>query len=168
MVVLWMSALYRRRYSRAAYEVFKSLSGLALHSGQSKIFPGLPEYFNAEGRGRYAYLTGSASWLLLVVVTQMFGVRGTYGDLCLQPQLEPEQFNDRHEASIETRFAGLTLQINYLNSERRSAEHYAVSRVYCNDRPLICQINDSGGAVIRREDLKALGASTLRFRVELN
>ena len=35
---------------------------------------------DARGRGAYAYLTGSASWLLLTLLTESFGVKGRLGD----------------------------------------------------------------------------------------
>ena len=48
---------------------------------------GVPEYVDAKGRGVYHYLTGAASWLLVTVITQMFGVRGQMGNLAFVPQI---------------------------------------------------------------------------------
>ena len=59
----------------------------------SRIYPGIPEYFNAEGRGMYHYLTGAASWLMLTVLSEIFGVKGAYGDLMIAPKLVAEQFD---------------------------------------------------------------------------
>ena len=53
----------------------------------SRMYPGIPEYISARGRGMYPYLTGSASWYLLTLVTEVFGVKGELGDLALEPKL---------------------------------------------------------------------------------
>ena len=54
----------------------------------------------------YPYLTGSASWYLLTLLTEAFGVKGQLGDLCLQPKLLASQFDERGRAGVKTRFAG--------------------------------------------------------------
>ncbi len=63
----------------------------------------------------YPYLTGSASWYLLTMVTQVFGVRGHLGDLVLDPKLVAEQFDDEGQATVRTRFAGVDLDVTYHN-----------------------------------------------------
>src|SRR3990167_5958334 len=40
-------------------EVIDSIYKMCLRTEKSKIYPGIPEYFNSEGRGMYHYLTGS-------------------------------------------------------------------------------------------------------------
>ncbi|MFR8331610.1 MAG: hypothetical protein ACLU9S_03880 [Oscillospiraceae bacterium] len=35
--------------------------------------------FPADGRGMYHYLTGAASWFMLTMITEVFGVRGEAG-----------------------------------------------------------------------------------------
>jgi len=49
---------------------------MASDAQRSKIYPGIPEYFDSEGRGMYHYLTGSASWMVLTLLNYVFGVRG--------------------------------------------------------------------------------------------
>ena len=61
---------------------YKVLDGIYQHCqdfAHSRIYPGIPEYINDRGRGMYTYLTGSASWYMLTLVTEAFGVRGTSG-----------------------------------------------------------------------------------------
>jgi len=65
MVVMYASALLRRGHRREAQKILCSIYEMAVNTGRSKIYPCLPEYFDAEGRGMYSYLTGSASWFLL-------------------------------------------------------------------------------------------------------
>ena len=60
-------------------EGFKVIDSLYSHCNKfeiSRIYPGVPEYINSRGRGMYHYLTGSASWLILTVLAEMFGVKG--------------------------------------------------------------------------------------------
>ena len=45
------------------------------------------------------------AWLLVTVITQMFGVRGQMGDLAFVPQLLPEQFDANGEAGLSMIFA---------------------------------------------------------------
>ena len=72
--------LYSRGFVKEGDEVLSSLYRMGTHTEVAKIYPGLPEYFNGEGRGLYPYLTGSASWFLLTWVTQVLGIRGEWGD----------------------------------------------------------------------------------------
>src|SRR5258708_4552581 len=115
MSVMFANALYRRGFVKEGYEVFSSLYRMAMNAEVSKIYPGLPEYFNGEGRGMYHYLTGSASWFILTFITQVLGVRGQYGDLVLAPKLMPEQFGRSGQIVAEIGFAGKRLKINYFN-----------------------------------------------------
>ncbi len=52
------------------------LLNAAMNFDNSRMYPGLPEYYDLSGRGMYAYLTGAASWYLLTMVTEVFGVKG--------------------------------------------------------------------------------------------
>lgn len=91
------------------------------------MYPGLPEYINPKGRGLYPYLTGSASWYLLTLVTQVFGVRGRMGDLELAPMFLATQFDQKNEASIRTIFAGQKLEVVYHNPQKLGFGNYCIS-----------------------------------------
>ncbi|MNC59801.1 hypothetical protein D3C75_1096340 [compost metagenome] len=69
MTVMYANALYKRGHVREGREVLESLYSLSTDFELSRIYPGIPEYINEQGRGMYTYLTGSASWLLLTMVT---------------------------------------------------------------------------------------------------
>ncbi len=84
----------------------------------------------------YHYLTGSASWLILTLLTQVFGVRGVYGDLLLSPKITKHEFHDSNEISVETIFLGKKLRIHYLNPKKIPYEHYYVSKVTLNGKAL--------------------------------
>ena len=66
---------YQRGFIREGYKALQTLADTALVFDTSRIYPGIPEYFNAEGRGMYAYLTGAASWYMLTIITEVFGVK---------------------------------------------------------------------------------------------
>src|SRR3989338_9445216 len=70
MIVMYAYALYKRGFSKEGSKVLNSIYNMSKDTQRSKIYPCLPEYFNLEGRGMYSYLTGSASWFVLTLLTQ--------------------------------------------------------------------------------------------------
>ena len=77
----------------------------------------------------YAYLTGAASWYMLTLITEVFGVKGSFGDLVLEPKLVKEQFDDDGNAGIRLEFAGNTFVIRYHNEEKKDYGAYQISEV---------------------------------------
>ena len=148
MVVMFAYALYKQGYADAAWKALSSLYKLAAHTAQSKIYPCLPEYFNLEGRGMYSYLTGSASWFLLTLLTQVFGVRGAEGDLLIEPKLCREQFEMSRTISIYRSFAGRKLRVNFTNPKRLDWGGYKIvkARLNADDLPGC----GSGSIIIKR------------------
>ena len=53
MAVMYAYALYRRRFAREGYRVIESLYGQCMDFETSRLYPGIPEYFNERGRGMY-------------------------------------------------------------------------------------------------------------------
>ena len=84
----------------------------------------------------YHYLTGSASWFILTLLTQVFGVRGYYGDLLLGPKLTKKDFINTTEVSIKTHFADKTIEVIYRNRKKIPYEHTFISKVTLNGREL--------------------------------
>ncbi len=136
MAVMFANALYQRGFVSEGHEVLDSIYRMCVRTEKSKIYPGLPEYFNSEGRGMYHYLTGSASWFVLTVLTQVFGVRGFYGDLLLSPKLTKREFEGGFEVSVKTQFAGRLIKVSYHNRKKIAYEHYCVSKVSINGKEL--------------------------------
>ena len=122
MAVMYGNALYRRGFAKAGYKALISLYRQAADFEKSKIYPGIPEYFNDRGRGMYHYLTGAASWYLMTVLTEMFGIRGYFGDLVFEPKLMEEQFDADGRASVEFVFAGKKLKVIYVKGKDVSGE----------------------------------------------
>ena len=129
MAVMYGYALYHRGYVNEGFKVLDTLYSHCQDFDASRMYPGIPEYVSPDGRGRYPYLTGSASWYLLTVVTKVFGVRGYRGDLCLSPKLTIAQFQDAKFVSIHTLFAGRKLVVQYHNPLRLDFGQYRVVRV---------------------------------------
>jgi cellobiose phosphorylase len=136
MNVMYAAALYQRSFARQGYQVLRSIYQMANDGSRSKIYPGVPEYFDSEGRGMYHYLTGSASWLVLTQLIHAFGVRGFRGDLMLAPQLVKEEFNDKAIASVSCQFAGRRLTVEYHNPMKLDAGQYAIKEIVMNGRSL--------------------------------
>lgn len=137
MTVMYANALYKRGFVKEGYKAIDALYKQVSNANVSKIYPGIPEYFNDKGRGMYHYLTGAASWLTLTVVTQMFGVRGVSGDLLIEPKLLKEQFNQEKEATISTVFAGHSLEVVIVNEADTEYGEYQVAEVYVNNKLIV-------------------------------
>lgn len=135
MAVMYAYALYERGFAQEGYKVLNSLFEQCMDFDVSRIYPGVPEYFNEKGRGMYSYLTGAASWLVLTVLTQMYGVKGEEGNLHLHPQLLKDQFNGQGEAGITCSFGGRTVNILYCNTNKKEIGDYEISEIYINGTP---------------------------------
>ncbi|MCQ2532018.1 MAG: cellobiose phosphorylase [Saccharofermentans sp.] len=121
MTVMFGNALYTRGFKDAGWKVIGTLYRHATDFESSKIFPGVPEYFDPKGRGVYHYLTGAASWLMLTVLTEMFGVKGDYGSLKFVPQLVDSQFDENGEAGVSFEFNGKPVNVTYKKTSGISA-----------------------------------------------
>ncbi len=135
MVTMYANALYRRGRGLAGYKALHQLYAQAADFPVSRCYPGLPEYFDGRGRGLYPYLTGSASWYLLTVITEMFGVRGQWGDLKLAPALAADQLDGSGRARLELEFDGIPLGLTY-TAAGEGALYTAVSDVTVNGVPV--------------------------------
>ena len=119
MTVMFAYALYQRGFAREGWKALRTLADTALDFDTSHIYPGIPEYFRSDGRGMYHYLTGAASWFMLTMITQVFGVRGEAGNLLMEPKLTAEQFDETGTASVQLTFAGKEFTVTYINSEHK-------------------------------------------------
>ncbi len=168
MAVMYANALYRRGLVR---EGFRVLDGIYQHCRNfpvSRIYPGIPEYINAKGRGAYPFLTGSASWLLLTLLTEAFGVKGKLGDLVFEPKLVKEQFDEAGEAGVEALFADKKLHVVYHNPAKLDHGAYRIETVQINGEPVPFK-RQSNAVVLARETITALADHRLhRVKVRLS
>ena len=129
MAVMYANALYKRGFAKEGCKSLHALYRQSANFEVSHIYPGIPEYFNGRGRGMYHYLTGAASWYMLTVITEMFGVRGQIGDMILDPKLLKEQFDEEKKASLTLQFADKNWKITYLNREEKDYGEYQIADV---------------------------------------
>lgn len=165
MSVMYANALYRRGFAMEGWKALKALADAALHFETSRIYPGIPEYFRSDGRGMYHYLTGAASWYMLTMITEVFGVRGSSGDLILHPKLLAGQFDNEGTASIHLTFAGKKLCITYTNKSGLNYGSYTVAAASCNGAKL--DIREHSYAIIPKEMLHTLSDGTNKVTVAL-
>lgn len=129
MAVMYANALYSRGFAKEGYKVINTLYKHCTDYHKSNIYPGVPEYVNQRGQGMYHYLTGAASWLLLTVLNEMYGIKGELGDLKLAPKLLAEQFSNGM-ASATCMFRGANITVTYQNPFGLEAGEYTVKEIY--------------------------------------
>lgn len=166
MAVMFMNALYSRGYVKEGYEVLKNIYSLCTDTPHAKIYPGIPEYINNYGQGKYHYVTGSASWMLMTLLTQVYGICGDKGDLVLKPKLIKAQFDDSGVACVRTTFAEKELRIIYENKAGKEYGQYRISDVLL-DNCTIANVSDGNYVKIPRERLIAQKSEKLTLRVVL-
>ncbi|PKL00566.1 MAG: cellobiose phosphorylase [Tenericutes bacterium HGW-Tenericutes-1] len=95
---------------------------------KAKILPGISEYIDQSGRGLYHYLTGSASWMVLTYIEQIFGIKGQFGDLLIQPKLLSSDFLSG-SVSINTMINEHLCEIRFQNAENLNYGEYVIESV---------------------------------------
>lgn len=132
MAVMYANALYQRGFVKEGHKVIDALYRHGSDFEKSRIYPGIPEYFNQRGRGMYHYLTGAASWLMLTTLTEMFGVKGAYGKVRLEPKLLAEQFDAQGDISVECVLMEKKLHVIYHNPKHLEYGAYKIAAVTVN------------------------------------
>jgi cellobiose phosphorylase len=154
MAVMYAYALYERGFVQQGYQILDDIYTHSLNFEKSRMYPGIPEYFDDRGRGVYPYLTGSASWYIFTLLTQAFGVRGHLGDLKIRPKLVASQF-DVGDVQIRTTFAGRKFNIIFKNPDRLDYGQYRVGAAFLNNEKLPTKPGDEE-ILIPRESLMLL------------
>ncbi|MDE7312872.1 MAG: cellobiose phosphorylase [Eubacterium sp.] len=164
MTVMYANALYRRGFVKEGYRALRTLADTAMDFEVSRIYPGIPEYFNRDGRGMYHYLTGAASWYMLTMVTEVFGVHGEFGDLVILPKLLKEQFDRQGDARLALLFANKRFKISFHNPQKLTYGEYQVQRAACGGEAL--EIRD-GAAVLTRSRIDSMENQVHSIEIEL-
>lgn len=168
MAVMYANALYRRGFAGEGFRVLKALSDTALDFETSKIYPGIPEYFRADGRGMYHYLTGAASWYLLTLLTEVYGIRGERGDLVISPRLVADQFDKDHAVSASLYFGGRQYTVTILNMSDGVCKDFKVKRAFVTAAGMQQELPvEDGRAVLSREKQGGLPEEGNNITVEL-
>lgn len=121
MAMMYAYGLYQYDLNVEAREAWFSILNQSMQQ-HSQVYEGIPEYFNDEGKGKYLYLTGSASWLLYILRQQVFGLHFHFGKLYLNPKLVLDDFIDQ-KATIETKTFGSHTSITYHLEDQTSNYH---------------------------------------------
>lgn len=153
MAIMFAYALYDRRKSEYGYRILNGIYNHSINFEESRIYPGIPEYFDKRGRGLYPYLTGSASWYIMTLITKVFGIRGKYGNLIVDPQIRAEQFDQKGEISITTLFDNQKIQFTFHNVNFIEPEDYRVQNLILNNQKVTFEKNKHG-IIIRKEELQ--------------
>ena len=136
--------LYKQGLVEQGNEIMLEVYDISNHKTSAQTFPGIPSYFDNQNKGAYAYLTGSSSWFLLTLITEIFGVKGLYGHLHLEPKLSLNYFNDDDAcAVISTNFSGYKVKVTYVNEKRLEYGKYDIKEVKINGQNLKLPTTDS-------------------------
>jgi len=127
MVMMYAYGLYQYGLVREGHEALKTMLDRA-EAEDSDTWLGIPEYFNDRGKGKYLYLTGSASWLIKLLRTEIFGIRFHQAVMTLVPKLLREDFIDG-KASITTILFGRLTKITYHNPKQLDFGYYRIKEI---------------------------------------
>jgi cellobiose phosphorylase len=155
MAVMYAYALFERNLTQEGHQLLEDLYQHCQNFPVSRMYPGIPEYLDPAGRGLYPYLTGSASWYMLTLITKIFGIRGVNGDLFLKPALPPAWFDEEGKATVQIPFAGRMLRIVFHRSQATDSGKLSPQEVKWNGKKLLV-FQSEEGLGIKREELLAL------------
>jgi cellobiose phosphorylase len=132
MAMMYSYGLYNYQLNELADEAWTSILYQSMKD-YAQVYEGIPEYFNDEGKGKYLYLTGSASWLLFILRKQVFGLNFKFGQLFLEPKLVSTDFIEG-KASIHTMIFGQKTTIHY--HLETPTNHYQIKSIFANKKAL--------------------------------
>lgn len=136
MSIMYANALYKRGFVKAGDKVIDNIFRHCVDINTSKMYPGIPEYIDPKGRGMYPYLTGSASWLILTLVNEVFGIKGDFGDIVLEPKLLKKQFDNENRAEVSTLINGVLTRVVYDNPDQKEFGEYSIQSVRADGESL--------------------------------
>lgn len=138
--------LYKQGLVEQGNEIMQEVYEISNNTDSAQIFPGIPSYFNNQNKGAYAYLTGSSSWFLMTLITEIYGVKGVKGRLMLEPKLSANYFDKDKTSVISTIFSKYKINVNYYNPRMLTFDDYCITKVSVND--LDVEINHNGKSFI--------------------
>ena len=151
MVVMYAAGLAQNGRVAEAYRMLRLLYENCIASSRSRMFPGIPEYFEPDGRGVYCYLTGSAAWYVMVFITAILGVAARVGNLVISPNFAATGLTPA-DCIIRLPFAGRRLVIRF------SGSGAAIAGISLNGKLREFPRDTDGNVVVPRSDFEALPA----------
>jgi len=161
-------ALYTHNLVEQGNEIMKEVFEIANNTAEAKIFPGVPSYFDNQNKGAYAYLTGSSSWYLLTLITEIFGVKGVFGDLHFEPKLSKEYFDQNACALISTNFGGYAIEVTYLNENNLNYGEYRIGEIEINGIKVTGKRSKNNSSITLDNYKQLLNNSVNKIHITLN
>ncbi|MEI8349511.1 MAG: cellobiose phosphorylase [Candidatus Omnitrophota bacterium] len=162
MVVMLAYALYKRGFIKEGFEVINSIYRMA-RAPKACLYPGIPEYFNTEGRGLYSYLTGSASWYMYTLFEEIVGIKFVFGDLVIEPKLIAANFSGR-AIEVRCRLKNKAITVIFEGGKKKSGV-YLIKNVRLNDQSVTTGTNR---CLIRKEVLERITNEEILVHVYLD
>lgn len=128
MAIMYAYSLLDNGFVFAGRKIIDAFYRYMADIDKAKMLPGISEYIDQSGRGLYHYLTGSASWMVLTYIEQIFGIKGQYGDILIQPKLLSTDFIDG-SVSINTMINEHLCEIKFLNDHHLNYGEYHIESV---------------------------------------
>ncbi len=145
MVMMYAYGLYQYNLVSYGREAFYTLLDRAMNK-ESRVVAGIPEYFTDRGIGMYPYLTGSASWMLKLLRTEVFGLSMNLGQLTFKPKLKSTDFI-KHQASITTYLFNTLTTVTYQNPKNLDYGFYKVASVIVDGKEVEQPITETQGKI---------------------
>jgi len=165
MTVMYANALYKRGFVKEGWKVLEGLYSQSQNFERSRMYPGIPEYFSERGRGMYPYLTCAASWYLLTMLTEVYGVKGEMGSLVIEPKLTAAQFGRDRRLSVCTLFQGKTIEVIFQNPGQLEYGQYKVGEITVNGKDF--PINERLGRVMIGRTTLAMLEKRVTVKIKL-
>ncbi|OGX14837.1 MAG: hypothetical protein A2166_06020 [Omnitrophica WOR_2 bacterium RBG_13_41_10] len=162
MSVMLAYALYKRDLSKEGFMVMDSIYKMATNS-QAQIYPMIPEYFNAQGKGLYHYLTGSASWYIYTLLQEVLGLRFIWGDILLKPRLLSENFFHHHKIEARFPWQGKCLKVAFFRSADKK-KPYEIKEIFLEQRKIL---SCAYGHLIKSSLLKSINKKEITIKIYL-
>ncbi len=161
MTTMYANALYKQGFVKEGYKALHTLYEQASGFEVSRIYPGIPEYFDGTGRGLYHYLTGAASWHMMTVINEMFGVKGVLGSLCVEPKLLAQQFDEEGSVRLRLWFGGREWEIIYINRSGKEYGQYRIGDIFLNGKKIPASGDGCKCAVVSPKEILAMDQTLL-------
>jgi cellobiose phosphorylase len=145
MVMMYAYGLYQYNLVSYGREAFYTLLDRAMDT-ESRVVAGIPEYFTDRGIGMYPYLTGSASWMLKLLRSEIYGLSMHLGQLTFKPKLKATDFI-KHKASITTYLFNKLTTVTYVNPKNLDFGFYKVASVIVDDKETEQPITETQGKI---------------------
>ena len=162
MSVMLAHALYKRDLSKEGFTVMDSIYKMATNT-QAQIYPMIPEYFNAQGKGLYHYLTGSASWYIYTLLQEVLGLRFIWGDILLKPRLLAENFFHHHKIEARFPWQGKCVKVVFFRSADKK-KPYEIKEIFLEQRKIL---SCAYGYLIKSSLLKSINKKEITIKIYL-